>query len=120
LDASFPARSTAQQAAHQLFLYNCSSEIVREVRARLGGSEILYEPSIGPGKFAELPWTKNEAIRSTALRATRGALISQPLEVDFAIDEGVKWARLSGELTLHETDGWIRFRSKNGAEKELE
>jgi len=120
VEPAYPAPASPRKASRRIFLYNCSGETVRELRAKLGGAEVAYEPAIKPGAFAELHWTRNLTVRDGLLGATDHQLLHHPLEVDFAVSEGKKRASLKGVLNLDATDGWIAFRSSDNTEKEIE
>lgn len=120
VDSAFQPRPTQLRATHRLFLRNCGPETLREVRARIDGRDMMYEPSIDGGKFGEIRWFADARLMDLLV----GALPNQErllrLEVDFAIQRGRKRAQLRGELTLHASDGWVRFASLDGGSKELE
>jgi len=120
IEPAYPARTTAPKASRRIFLYNCSGEIVRELRARLGDVEVAYEPAVKPGTFAELHWTRNSTVRNELLAATEHQLLHHALEAEFAVSDGKKRASLKGVLSLDATDGWTGFRSSDRNEKEIE
>jgi len=120
VEPSFPARATSLRASHRLFLRNCSSETVRELRAKLGRTDVDYEPALPPGGFTELHWTRNPAIRDGLLAAADHQILLHPLEVEFAVSNGTKRALLKGELSLDATDGWTSFRASDQSAKEIE
>lgn len=120
IDPEFAARPTTVQASHRIFLYNCSAETVRSVRILLGGREVAYEPAIAPGKFAEVFWQKNSAVRAGALAAASAERIPYRLHVQFAVAKGTKRANLEGHLTLDASFGWISFTADDGQQKEIE
>ena len=120
LEPSYPARATSPKASRRIFLYNCSGEIVRELRAKLGDVEVAYEPAVKSGAFAELHWTRNPTVRDGLLGATDHQLLHHPLQVEFAVSDGRKRASLKGILSLDATDGWTAFRSSDRTEKEIE
>lgn len=119
IEPAFEARSTAMEASHRVFLYNCSTETIRDVRVVLGGREVCYDPAIAAGRFVEVYWQKNNAIRTAALAAADTDRIPFRLLVEFAIARGTKQARLDGQLTLDASNGWISFTSPDGQEREL-
>lgn len=120
LETTFPARPLAPRASHRLFVYNCSSETVRELRVQLDGVRVTYEPALRVGGFAEIHWTRNHAIRDALLAATEHQISLHPLEVEFAVSNGAKRAFLKGVLRLDSTDGWNSFRSDDRTEREIE
>jgi hypothetical protein len=103
-----------------VFLQNFSSETVREVRVNIGGSDVGFEPALVPGGFAELPWFKNDAVRSAALASPAHTELRFPLRVEFAVNKGTKRARLDGELIADSSDGWTSFASSAGDRKDIE
>lgn len=120
LDPTFPARDIPRRASHRIFLYNCSSETVREVRAKVDRMEVTYEPALAPGGFTELHWTRNPTIREGLLRSSEHQLLQHSLDVEFAVSNGVKRASLKGVLRLDATDGWTGFLAHDRSEKEIE
>jgi hypothetical protein len=120
VDPSYVARASPRRASHRLFLYNCSAEIVRELRAKVGGVEVAYEPALAAGGSTEIHWTRNPAIREGLLRAAGHETLVHPLEVEFAVSNGTKRAFLKGTLSLDATDGWISFRARDESMKEIE
>lgn len=120
VESSYIARASSRRASHRLFLYNCSAEVVRELRAKVGGVEVAYEPALLAGAFTEIHWTRNPAIRDGLLQAAGHEALSHPLEVEFAVSNGTKRALLKGTLSLDATDGWNSFRARDGSAKEIE
>jgi len=120
VDPSFTARASSRRASQRLFLRNCSAEVVRELRAKIGGVEVAYEPALAAGGFTEVHWTRNLATRDALLRAQDHQILPQPLEVEFAVSNGTRRAFLKGELRLDSTDGWTSFRASDQSEKEIE
>jgi hypothetical protein len=120
LDPAFSARPTRVRASHRIFLYNCSPEILREVRTRLEGQEVGYEPALPPGRLAEIFWFRSPVVLAAIRSAASNTTMSHPLVVDYALSKGTRRARLEGALLLHSDDGWTGFRSKQGMEKEVE
>jgi hypothetical protein len=120
VDPLFEARPTELHASHRIFLHNCSQETVREVRIRLAGAEVGYEPAITPGRFAEVSWVKHPPIRTGAIAAAAHTKLVYPVRVDFAVERGRKRASLEGEFTMDSSDGWVSFSSEDGQAKEIE
>ena len=120
LEPTYVARPTHLKASQRLFLCNCSTESVRELRAKMGGVEVAYEPVVGSGAFTEIHWTRDSAIRERLLQASEHEILTVPLEVEFAIADGMKRAILKGSFSLDASDGWIAFRSSDQSEKEIE
>jgi len=120
LEPSYPARASSRRASHRIFLYNCSGETVRELRAKLGRVEVAYEPALNPGAFTEIHWTRDATVRDSLLAATDHQTLVQPLDVEFAVSNGTKRAVLKGNLSLDATDGWTSFRASDQTEKEIE
>jgi hypothetical protein len=120
VEPAFVARSSLRRASHRLFLYNCSLEMLREVRAKVGGVEVAYDPAVDPKGFAEVHWTRNPGIRTALLRAGEHEVLPHLLEVEFAVANGTKRAWLRGELSLDANDGWTSFRTDDRAVKEIE
>lgn len=120
LDSEFRARATNLRASHRIFLHNCSTETLREVRVQLDGKDVAYEPSLEAGKLTEIHWVRNQDIRSAALVAAPHQLISHELRAEFAFAKGMRQARLEGALTMDSSDGWLSFVSERGPSKEIE
>lgn len=120
MEPEFKARPSVSRGSHRLFLYNCSPEAVRDVRVRVAGQELSYEPAVPPGKFAEVHWIRSDAIRQAALSAAPAQLLRHRLLVEFVVARGTKRARLEGELTLDPGQGWVSFTSRDGRQKEIE
>ncbi|MCI4350707.1 MAG: hypothetical protein L3K15_04265 [Thermoplasmata archaeon] len=119
LQPSFTARPTRFRASHRVFLHNCSTETLREIRVRLGTKDVGFEPALTPGSFAEVAWYKNDEVRSASLDAPAHAELRFALGVEFAITQGTRRARLDGELIADSSDGWTAFRSAAGGEREI-
>lgn len=120
LEPSYPARERSRRASHRLFLYNCSTETVRELRAKMGAVEVAYDPALSAGAFTEIHWTREPTIRSNLLAAKDHQMLQHALAVEFAVSNGTKRAILKGTLSLDATDGWTAFRGSDGTEKEIE
>jgi hypothetical protein len=120
VEPSFQPRSALRRASHRIFLYNCSAETLRDLRAKVGRVEVAFDPALAPKGFAELHWTRNSAIREGLLRAPGNERIRHPLEVEFTVANGTKRASLKGELSIEANDGWVAFRASDQSEKEIE
>jgi hypothetical protein len=120
VDPTFSARPALRRASHRIFLHNCSAETLREVRARIDGVEVAYDPALGPRGFAELHWTRNRRIREGLLQSREPQTVQHALEVEFAVANGTKRASLKGDLRLETEDGWVAFRASDRSEKEIE
>ena len=120
LEPTFSARPLAPRASHRLFVYNCSSETVRELHVKLDGVKVSYEPALRAAGFAEIHWTRNHVIRDALLVATEHQIFFHPVEVEFAVSNGAKRAFLKGVLRLDSTDGWNSFRADDRTEREIE
>jgi hypothetical protein len=92
VEPSFPARASLRRASHRIFLYNCSAETLRELRAKVGRVEVAYDPALAPKGFAEVHWTRNPAVREGLLAAKDHQILQPPLEVEFAVANGTKRA----------------------------
>jgi len=120
LDPTYMARPTRLRASHRIFLRNCSSDPVQELRARLAGREVAYEPSLLPGRFVEVDWSRHEELRKWLLESGDHATRPCKLSVEFATDRGTRSGRFDGELELDSTDGWRAFVASDGSRKEIE
>lgn len=120
VEPGFVARPSQVRATHRVFLYNCSGEPLREVRARLAGKVAAYEPVIAGGRCAEIDWYRDESIHRDLLASSEHARLRYPLTVEFAVDKGRKSGRLSGELVLDASDGWVSFDAGDGSGRDLE
>lgn len=104
----------------RVFLYNCSPEIVRDVRVRLDRRDLDYAPSILEGRFMEVHWQRIESIKSVCLAQNGPDRSDHLLEVDFVIARGTRQARVEGKLSLDVLQGWTHFDSRDGRRRELE
>jgi len=120
LDPTYVARPTRLRASHRVFLRNCSSDPIQELRARLAGREVAYEPSLLPGHFVEVDWFRDEDILKWLLESGDHATRPCKLSVEFATDRGTRSGRFDGELELDSTDGWRAFVAIDGSRKEVE
>ncbi|MCI4352543.1 MAG: hypothetical protein L3K14_04065 [Thermoplasmata archaeon] len=120
LEPAYVARPTRLRASHRVFLRNCSPEPVQELRARLAGKEVAYEPSLLPGHFVEVDWSRHEELMKWLLEASDHSTRPFKLLVEFATDRGTRSGRFEGELELDSTDGWRAFVASDGSRKEIE
>lgn len=104
----------------RIFLYNCSPEVVRDVRVRLDRIDLDYAPSILDGRCAEIHWQRIDAIKSVCLAEAGPHQTQHLLEVDFVISRGTRQAGVEGELTLDSMQGWTFFGSRDGRRRDLE
>ena len=120
VEPEFGTSSAMASGSWRIFLYNCSPEVVRDVRMSLDHVEIDYAPSILVGRFVEIHWQRIEGIRSAFLSQDADRLSRHPFEADFVIARGTRQARIGGDLTLDTTQGWVHFGSQDGRKRELE
>ncbi|HKV89763.1 MAG TPA: hypothetical protein VJQ43_01025 [Thermoplasmata archaeon] len=120
VEPEFRASPVLVTGSWRIFLYNCSAEVVRDVRLFLDGSEVDYAPSILIGRFVEVHWQRVEAIRAACLRAESSERSEHRLQAEFVIANGTKVARVAGRLTLDTQQGWAHFASEDGRNRELE
>ena len=120
LEPEFKAHPTIARGSNRLFLYNCSPEAVRDVRVRLDGHELSYEPAVPSGRFAEIHWRRSESVRESAIRGAGGPVRRHRLSVEFVMSKGTRRGRLDGELELDSENGWVGFSSRDGRRKEIE
>jgi hypothetical protein len=120
LDPKYVARPTRLRASHRIFLRNCSSDPIQELRARLAGREVAYEPSLLPGQFVEVDWSRLEELLKWLLESGEHAMRSCKLSVEFATNRGTRTGRFDGELELDSTDGWRTFVASDGSGKEIQ
>lgn len=120
IEPEFALPNRGVRASHRVFLYNCSPETLRELRVRLAGQDVAYEPAVAAGKFAEVHWTKSGKIRAAALAARGNERLVHPLIAEFAVAGGMKRAMLEGDLTMLASDGWVSFACREGESKEIE
>lgn len=120
IDSGFVARPTRLRATHRVFLYNCSTEPLREVRVKLAGKEAAYEPVIPNGRFAEVDWYRDATIHEALSASIEHARLRYPLSVEFAVDKGRRTGRLEGELEMDASDGWVAFKASDGSRRDLE
>jgi hypothetical protein len=120
VEPEFAASPVLASGSWRIFLYNCSPEVVRDVRVSLDRAEVDYAPSLLVGRFTEVHWQRIEAIRAACLRQDGEAVSVHRLQAEFVIARGTKVARISGELTLDVHQGWVHFGSEDGRRRELE
>ena len=119
MEPTFSTSGLRASGSWRLFLYNCSPEVVRDVRVFLDQTEIDYAPSVLEGRFAEIHWQKLDSIR--ALTLSEGSEASDhPLRAEFVIARGTRQATVDGALTLDTRQGWVHFRSRDGRNRDLE
>ncbi|MCI4327114.1 MAG: hypothetical protein L3K16_05705 [Thermoplasmata archaeon] len=120
VEPEFGASPVLATGSWRLFLYNCSPEVVRDVRMLLDGAEIDYAPSVLVGRFVEVHWQKVEAIRAQCLSQDGDRLSRHRFQAEFVIARGTKQARVDGSLTLDTNQGWVHFGSRDGRQREIE
>ena len=120
LEPTFPVSPVVASGSWRLFLYNCSPEVIRDVRIGLDRIDLDYAPSIIVGRFAEIHWQRIEAIKAVCLSETGGGLTQHLLHVEFVVAKGTRQARVEGELTLDPMQGWVFFASRDGRKRDLE
>jgi hypothetical protein len=120
VEPEFSASPVLASGSWRVFLYNCSPEVVRDVRISLDTTEVDYAPSLLVGRFTEVHWQRIEAIRAACLRQDGDSQSVHELQAEFVIARGTKVARIAGELTLDIHQGWVHFGSADGRRRELE
>lgn len=120
VDPTHEVSSVIAAGSWRLFLYNCGTEVARDVRVALDGADLDYAPAILTGRLAEVHWQRVEAIKAFCLRDDGEHLSRHRLRVDFVIAQGTREARLEGVLTLHNLQGWALFESPDGRRREIE
>jgi hypothetical protein len=120
VEPEFGVSTALATGSWRIFLYNCSPEVVRDVRMSMDHVEIDYAPSILVGRFVEIHWQRIEGIRSAFLAEGGDRTSRHLLEAEFVINRGTRQARIGGELTLDTTQGWVYFGSQDGRKRELE
>jgi hypothetical protein len=120
VDPTFSPSPVVATGSWRTFLYNCSPEVVRDVRVTLDHVDLDYAPSIAVGRFAELHWQRIDAIKAACLAEIGPNMSKHLLEVDFVIARGTRQARIEGELTLDTMQGWTYFTSRDGRKRDLE
>ena len=120
VEPEFAASTVLAAGSWRIFLYNCSPEVVRDVRVTLDKTEIDYSPSLPMGRFLEVHWQRIEEIRAACLRQDSESTYAHRLNAEFVIARGTKLARVGGELTLDVQQGWVYFGSDDGRRRELE
>ncbi|HZY69655.1 MAG TPA: hypothetical protein VFF67_01585 [Thermoplasmata archaeon] len=120
LDPTFTPGSAVIHASHRAFLRNCAPEPLREVRAKLAGVEVAYEPVLHPQGFLEIRWVRNPAVRQAALEAEDSEVLQHTLDVEFAAERGLRRGHLKGVLSMSASDGWFAFEADDGQRKEIE
>ncbi|HZY70526.1 MAG TPA: hypothetical protein VFF67_06080 [Thermoplasmata archaeon] len=120
IEPAFGGTSPLRSGCWRIFLYNCSAEVVRDVRVFLDNLEIDYAPSILEGKFAEIHWQKHEDVRGRLLDQAPPPLSRHRLRVEFVIARGTRQSAVDGELVLDVSQGWTHFGSRDGRSRDLE
>lgn len=120
VEPTFAASPVVATGSWRMFLYNCSPEVVRDVRVRLDGLELDYAPSIGVSRFTEIHWQRVEAIKAASFADSGPEETRHRLEVDFVIARGTREARVQGDLVLDSRQGWTFFDSRDGRRREIE
>ncbi|MCI4330595.1 MAG: hypothetical protein L3K19_01955 [Thermoplasmata archaeon] len=119
-EPSFVPSPAVASGSWRIFLYNCSPEVVRDVRVRLDGVDLDYSPSIAVSRFTEVHWQRIEAIKAASLSDSGPEATRHQLEVSFVIAKGTREARIHGDLVLDSTQGWTFFDSRDGRRREIE
>jgi hypothetical protein len=120
LDPTWTTSARALSGSWRLFLYNCAPEVLRDVRISLDGEEIDYSPSILVGRFAEVHWQRIDTLRSETLQGEGASPAEHELTAEFVIAKGTRHAAIAGKLTLHPSQGWSFFASRDGRRREIE
>lgn len=120
VDPAHAASPLISTGSWRLFLYNCGTEVTRDVRVSLDGMALDYAPAILTGRFAEIHWQRVEAIKAQCLRDDGEHLSEHQLRVDYVVAKGTREANLDGVLTLHNLQGWVEFAGREGRRRELE
>jgi hypothetical protein len=120
VEPEFAASPVLATGSWRVFLYNCSPEVVRDVRVLLDGSEIDYAPSLMVGRFVEVHWQKVDAIKAAFQSQGDDPVSRHRLQAEFVIARGTKQARVLGNLTLNTGQGWTFFASQDGRQREIE
>lgn len=118
VDPTYEAANTVVSGSWRIFLYNCSPDVVRDVRVFLDGSEVDYAPSIPTGRFSEVHWQRVDPIRAELL--SEGNALRHALRAEFVIARGTRLARIEGQMTLDPRQGWTFFGSRDGRQREIE
>jgi hypothetical protein len=72
------------------------------------------------GRFTEIHWQRNEAVKEICLTAESAQLSQHRLRVEFVIARGTRQSRVEGDLTLDSMQGWTFFASRDGRKRDLE
>lgn len=120
IEPAFSGSSALMSGSWRIFLYNCSAEVVRDVRVFLDSLEIDYAPSILEGKFTEIHWQKHEEVRARCLDPTPPTTSRHRLRVEFVIAKGTRQSAVDGELVLDVAQGWTHFGARDGRSRDLE
>jgi hypothetical protein len=120
MEPTFSTSALRNSGSWRLFLYNCSPEVVRDVRVFLDRAEIDYAPSVLEGRFTEIHWQKVDAIRARCLAQAPPETSSHHFRAEFVIARGTRQATVDGDLTLDVLQGWVHFGSRDGRNRDLE
>ncbi len=120
VDPSHEVSPVIATGSWRIFLYNCGTEVTRDVRIALDGNDLDYAPAVLMGRFTEIHWQRVEAIKAYCLRDDGEHLSQHRLQVEFVIAKGTREASLGGVLTLHNLQGWALFEAPDGRRREIE
>ncbi|MCI4350467.1 MAG: hypothetical protein L3K15_03015 [Thermoplasmata archaeon] len=120
MEPTFSTSNLRVSGSWRLFLYNCSPEVVRDVRVFLDRTEIDYAPSVLEGRFTEIHWQKVDEIRARCLAQAPPETSRHPFRAEFVIARGTRQATVDGDLMLNVLQGWVHFGSRDGRNRDLE
>jgi len=120
VEPEFAASPVLATGSWRIYLYNCSPEVVRDVRLSLDQTEVDYAPSILVGRFLEVHWQRIDAVRASVMGGGGDPLTKHKLRAEFVIAKGTKLARVEGDLVLDSNQGWVHFASVDGRKREIE
>lgn len=119
VDSAYTPSRVPVLGSWRLFLYNCSPEVVRDVKIRLDGEPAGYSPAILAGKFCEIQWQRIDAIRSITLSGGAAGPSQHTLLAEFVVARGTKEVHFQGSLWLDPVQGWRVFQGNEDRSTEL-
>jgi hypothetical protein len=120
LEPAFSPSTRPATGSWRLFLYNCSPDVLHEIRMRLDSTDVGYAPFLGVGRFTELRWQSVDAIKRILLGGAGDPRSRHRFSVEFVLARGTRRGSLEGALELDAGQGWVGFDAGDGRWKEIE
>lgn len=120
LEPAYAPSTRPATGSWRLFLYNCSPDVLHEIRMRLDSTDVGYAPFLGTGRFTELRWQAVAAVKRLLLEGVGEPRSTHRLSVEFVLARGTRRGELEGTLQLDVGQGWVGFDAGDGRWKEIE